>query len=209
MSATSNVKAAVDYSELIKALTTVHAQPLWDRYMKLATCAPQLRDPAHVWRWRDMLPFIERAVREVPMEDAERRVLLLTNPAFGGRAVTTTNLGAGLQILEPGEHALAHRHSLSALRFVMSGTGAVTIVDGKRCPMAEGDLILTPTWTWHEHVNEGRERVVWFDGLDLPLAQHLDSIFLQLGPARRLQAAALHQSRHRRGRDADTRLLFA
>ncbi len=183
MSATSNAKAAVDYSELIEALAAVHAQPLWDRYMQLATRAPQLSEPAHVWRWRDMLPFIERAVREVRMEDAERRVLLLTNPAFGGRAVTTTNLSAGLQILEPGERALAHRHTLSALRFVMSGTGATTIVDGKRCPMAEGDLILTPTWTWHEHVNEGRERVVWFDGLDLPLAQHLDSIFLQLGPA--------------------------
>jgi gentisate 1,2-dioxygenase len=183
MSASPNINAAVDYSEMIEALATVHAQPLWDRYMTLAPRAPRLQDPAHIWRWRDMLPFIERAVREVHMDHAERRVLLLSNPAFGGRAVTTTNLSAGLQILEPGEHALAHRHSLSALRFVMSGTGATTIVDGKRCPMAEGDLILTPTWTWHEHVNEGGNRVVWFDGLDLPLAQHLDSVFLQLGPA--------------------------
>jgi gentisate 1,2-dioxygenase len=57
----------------------------------------------------------------------------------------------------------------------------VTWVNGKRCEMKEGDLILTPAWCWHEHRNEGNERVVWFDGLDVPLAQQLRSIFLEFG----------------------------
>jgi gentisate 1,2-dioxygenase len=185
MSSQPQAEAGPDYSSLIGALAQVHAQPLWDRYMGLVPREPRPADAPHIWRLAEMRPLIERAVREVSMEDAERRVLLLTHPAFGGSVATTTNLSGGLQILEPGEHAPAHRHTLSALRFVMSGSGAVTIVDGKRCPMEEGDLILTPTWTWHEHVNEGSSRMVWFDGLDVPLAKYLDSVFLQLGPASR------------------------
>lgn len=80
MSATSNLKAAVDYSELIEALAAVHAQPLWDRYMKLATRAPQLRDPAHVWRWRDMLPFRVNCPRP-----AIRRNSAIRGPAHSRR----------------------------------------------------------------------------------------------------------------------------
>ena len=114
-----------------------------------------------------MQPLVERAVAEVSMEDAERRVLLLTHPAFAGSVATTTNLSAGLQTLLPGETARAHRHALQAIRFVMQGSGAVTSVNDHACPMAEGDLILTPAWTWHEHLHPGTGRMVWFDGLDV------------------------------------------
>lgn len=171
------------YAGLIAELAACHAQPLWDRYQRIATREPRACDTPLAWAWRDMLPLIERASREVSMEDAERRVLLLTHPAFGGAPVTTTNLGAGLQTLLPGETARAHRHSLQALRFVMQGSGAITSVNAQRCPMDQGDLVLTPAWTWHEHAHPGAERLVWFDGLDLPLLRHLDSVFFELaGP---------------------------
>lgn len=171
------------YAGLIADLAVRHAQPLWDRYQRIATREPRAADAPMAWAWRDMLPLIERASREVAMEDAERRVLLLTHPAFGGAPVTTTNLGAGLQTLLPGETAHAHRHSLQALRFVMEGRGAVTSVNARRCAMNQGDLVLTPAWTWHEHVHPGAERLVWFDGLDLPLMRHLDGIFFEMaGP---------------------------
>jgi len=65
----------------------------------------------------------------------------------------------------------------------MQGHGAVTSVNQHRCPMSEGDLVLTPAWTWHEHVHSGDARMVWFDGLDLPLMQQLDSMFFEIaGP---------------------------
>ncbi|MEO7938270.1 MAG: cupin domain-containing protein [Burkholderiaceae bacterium] len=172
-----------DYAGMIDALAERHAQPLWDRYHRITTREPKAPDAPMLWSWREMLPLIERAAREVSMEDAERRVLLLTHPAFGGRVATTTNLSGGLQTLLPGEVARAHRHSLQAIRFVMSGSGAVTNVNRHRCPMAQGDLVLTPAWTWHEHVHSGTERMVWFDGLDLPLLSHLDSMFFEIaGP---------------------------
>lgn len=167
---------------LLDALTAADIQPLWDRYMRQVTREPAPIDGPKAWSWRAMQPLIERAVAEVGMEDAERRVLLFCHPAFAPSITTTTNLASGLQILQPGEHADAHRHTVAALRFMMEGSGAVTWVDGKRCEMAEGDLILTPSWCWHEHRNEGDRRVVWFDGLDVPLVQYLSSAFLEFGP---------------------------
>ncbi len=171
------------YAGMIAALAEHHAQPLWDRYHRITTREPHAPDAPMAWAWADMEPLVERAVREVAMEDAERRVLLLTHPAFAGSVATTTNLSGGLQTLLPGEIARAHRHSLQAIRFVMSGSGAVTSVNQHRCPMAEGDLVLTPAWTWHEHIHPGSERMVWFDGLDLPLLHQLDSMFFEIaGP---------------------------
>jgi len=114
------------------------------------------------------------------MEDAERRVLLMANPAHDSGLATTNNLLGGIQILQPGERAAPHRHTIAALRFVMAAApGAATIVNGHDCPMRQGDLILTPSWAWHEHINAGEEQVIWFDGLDLPLVHHLDSMFLE------------------------------
>jgi gentisate 1,2-dioxygenase len=45
--------------------------------------------------------------------------------------------------------------------------------------MAPGDLILTPSWAWHDHGNETKERVVWMDGLDIPLIGSLEAMFFQ------------------------------
>ena len=168
------------YIGLTADLAARHAQPLWDRYQRVTSREPSARDEPMAWFWRDMQPLIARATREVAMQDAERRVLLLTHPAFGGAVATTTNLSAGLQTLLPGETARAHRHSLQAIRFVMTGSGAVTTVNAQRCAMNQGDLVLTPAWTWHEHIHPGSEPLVWFDGLDLPLLHHLDSMFFEL-----------------------------
>lgn len=166
---------------LLEALAEVNSQPLWDRYMRLNTREPQHYEPL-IWPWARMAPLIERAATEISMEQAERRVLLLTHPDFPGTVFTTPTLSGGLQVLNPGESAGAHRHTLAALRIVMTGNGAVTTVDGKRCEMRPGDLVLTPAWSWHEHCHEGSERMVWFDGLDYPLARQLGAVFFEMGP---------------------------
>ena len=166
---------------LREALQAVNSAPLWECFRTLLTREPQFFEPL-LWTWSAMAPLIERAAREVSMADAERRVLLLTHPGFPGTIFTTPTLSAGLQILNPGESAHAHRHSVAALRLVMMGEGARTVTDGKVCPMEPGDLILTPAWTWHEHHHDGPTRTVWLDGLDFPLSRALGSIFLELGP---------------------------
>ncbi|MEO6625984.1 MAG: cupin domain-containing protein, partial [Burkholderiaceae bacterium] len=177
--------------DLVSALADCHAQPLWDRYHRITRRAPTAPDAPWHWPWDRMAPLIDRAVAEVSMQDAERRVLLLTHPAFPGSVGTTTNLSSGLQTLLPGETARAHRHALQAIRFVMQGKGAVTSVNEHRCAMAEGDLILTPAWTWHEHIHPGEGRMVWFDGLDLPLCTYLDTMFFEMGGEDRVSVEPL------------------
>jgi gentisate 1,2-dioxygenase len=173
----------------LQTLAAANCQPLWDRYRTLVSREPITPDHSLHWSWRDMQRHIERAIIETRPADAERRVLLLTHPAFNGAAATTTNILGGLQILMPGETAPAHRHTLAAMRFVLQGEGAVTFVDGQPCAMAEGDFIITPSWHWHEHVNNGQQRLVWFDCLDLPLVQHLNTIFFEPGPSNQDQVS--------------------
>ena len=166
---------------LIAALEKARMPPLWDRYKKITPLHPRALDgPAH-WRWRDVEPFAERAAVEVPIEDVERRAIIMVNPAFGGETVTTSNLIAAFTVLEPGDHAVPHRHTAAAIRFSTRAEGAVTIVNGRRCEMHEGDLVLTPPMCWHGHINESGRRTVWFDAANIPLINSLDANFFEPG----------------------------
>ncbi len=133
------------------------------------------------WRWRDIEPFTGRAAKEVAIEDVERRALILANPAFGGETVTTQNLIAAFTVLEPGDRAVPHRHTAAAIRFSTRADGAVTVVNGRRCEMKEGDLVLTPPMCWHGHINESGRRTVWFDAANMPAICALDASFFEPG----------------------------
>ena len=104
-------------------------------------------------------------------------MLMLLNPGLEGAAATTPTLFAGMQLILPGEVARAHRHSPAAIRVIVEGHGAYTAVDGERCFMEPGDLILTPSWSWHDHGNDTAEPMIWLDGPDLPMLGALDVIF--------------------------------
>jgi gentisate 1,2-dioxygenase len=163
------------------AMRAASVSALWERPARPNTPA----ETAHVWRWETIEPLIDAAVGETNMDNAERRVLVLHNPALNamGRMGASKSLSVNLQVLMPGERARPHRHTMSALRFVLEGSGAVTVVDGKPCEMARGDMILTPGWTWHEHVHEGDTRMVWVDALDVPVHDFLDTGVFEPGPA--------------------------
>ena len=137
------------------------------------------------WRWTDLQTHIERAVALASPEDVERRVLLFADPALSapGRTQTSRMLNAGLQILLPGEAARAHRHTIDAIRLVLQGSGAITRVDGQDCRMEPGDLILTPANTWHEHVHDGDQPIIWLDGLNGPMHRFLGTAVFETGPA--------------------------
>jgi gentisate 1,2-dioxygenase len=166
---------------LVGALERANIHPLWDRYKRITPVAPRPADAPMHWRWRDIEPFTERAAREVGIEDVERRALILANPAFGGETVTTQNLIGAFTVLEPGDKAVPHRHTAAAIRFATRAEGAVTIVNGRRCEMKEGDLVLTPPMCWHGHVNQGSRRTVWFDAANMPAICSLDASFFEPG----------------------------
>ena len=107
---------------------------------------PRSEAVPYLWRWRDLRPQAIRAAELVGTQQAERRVLRLTNPKLSGAASST--LVANIQIVMPGEIARAHRHSAAALRLIIEGRGGYTVVNGERVPMYPGDLVLTPNWSW-------------------------------------------------------------
>ena len=129
------------------------------------------------WRWRDLRPQAMRAAELVGTQQAERRVLRLTNPNLPG--VASNTLVANIQIVMPGEIARAHRHSAAALRLIIEGRGGYTVVNGERVPMFPGDLVLTPNWTWHDHANDTDAPMIWLDGLDTPLVRMLEAGFYE------------------------------
>ena len=154
-----------------------HMYGLWELASQM-TPHPQPKMIAHMWPWSRLKSIVDESGSAVPVGE-ERRALQLFNPGLSGRWATTNNLIAAVQVLLPGEVARAHRHSPTAIRFIIEGNGAYTAVDGERVYMAPGDLILTPSWAWHDHGNETTERVVWMDGLDIPLIQSLEAMFFQ------------------------------
>ena len=166
---------------LIATLGAKNFHPLWDRYKKITPLHPRPKDSTFLWRWRDVEPLTARAAAEVPIEDVERRAIIMVNPAFGGETVTTSNLLAAFTVLEPGDRAVPHRHTAAAIRFSTRAEGSVTIVNGRRLEMREGDLILTPPMCWHGHINESDHRTVWFDAANIPLINSLDANFFEPG----------------------------
>ena len=170
-------------ADLIATLEAADMHPLWDRYQTIIPVQPSAPDAAMHWRWRDVEPLAMRAATEVPLDDKERRALIVANPAFGGDTVTTSNLIGAFTILEPGDRAPPHRHTAPAIRFGVDSDGAATIVDGRRCDMGKGDLVLTPPMCWHGHINDSSQRTVGFDALGSPLTNLLDASFFEPGTA--------------------------
>ena len=165
-----------DYRE---ALTRQNLVPLWPSLRAmLPPGKPQPRTRATAWSYQALKPLLLQAGELTPIEKAERRVLVLANPGHGlEKMQASAAIYLGMQLLLPGEWAPAHRHTPNAVRMIVEGEGAYTTVNGEKCPMSRGDLILTPTGLWHEHGHDGDEPVIWLDVLDLPLVYYMEASY--------------------------------
>lgn len=130
-----------------------------------------------LWGWAEMKELMLESERLIGMNEAERRGLILVNPGLGGKPYMTNTIFGDVQILAPGESAPAHRHTTSASRFFLEGTGGYTTVEGERCTMVPGDLVINPSWAWHDHGNEGNSDITYLNVLDVPLVTNLGAVF--------------------------------
>ncbi|MBT6277016.1 MAG: gentisate 1,2-dioxygenase [Chromatiales bacterium] len=153
--------------------------PLWEVLKGLLPAQPQAHAQPYHWVYDTVRPLLLESGALLTAQEAERRVLVLENPAYVGQSKTTASLYAGIQLVLPGETAPAHRHTPSALRFVLEGTGGFTAVDGERTTMHPGDFVITPPWAWHDHGNDGDGPVAWLDGLDIPMMQFFEAVFTE------------------------------
>jgi 1-hydroxy-2-naphthoate dioxygenase len=147
--------------------------------LQAAIGGPRPAGKPHLWSWPMVEALLAEAGKALPESMEARRSLLFNNPGLPTPTATHT-INMGIQQILPGETAWAHRHSIAALRFIVEGSlDAKTVVDGEPCPMEEFDLILTPSWTWHDHRNRSSRPVTWVDILDIPLVCALNQIFYQ------------------------------
>ena len=176
-----------DYRDELKQLNLV---PLWPSLRGvLPPHIPTRNTRATAWAYKDIKPLLLKAGELTPIEKAERRVLVLANPGHGlEKMQASAAMYLGMQLLLPGEWAPSHRHTPNAVRMIVEGEGAYTTVDGEKCPMSRGDLILTPTGLWHEHGHDGTEPVVWLDVLDLPLVYYMEASYHINGERQTVQA---------------------
>jgi gentisate 1,2-dioxygenase len=153
---------------------------------------------ARLWRWIEIEPLVRKSAEFMrPGRGAERRILRLDNPGVPERTSTHT-ISTAVQFILPGEVAPAHRHTPSAVRFMLHGHGAYTTVEGDKCVMEPGDLVLTPSMTWHDHGNEGTEPAMWIDGLDSPVVRYLENLAMDPYPEERQPVAAVSGVSERR-----------
>jgi gentisate 1,2-dioxygenase len=165
--------------DYVQDLTNVNLVPLWPSLRGvLPPTRPKPLTQATAWHYKDIRPLLMKAGEVTPIEKAERRVLVLANPGHGLQKMqASAAIYLGMQLLLPGELAPPHRHTPNAVRMIVEGEGAYTTVQGEKCLMARGDLILTPTGLWHEHGHDGDQPVVWLDVLDLPLVYYTETSY--------------------------------
>src|SRR4030067_718379 len=103
---------------------------LWHVATETEPWCPQPKSVPMLWRCRVIEPLVRKAPDLVSAEKAARRVVMLVHPGPKEWGAAAGLLYSGVQIMNPGEFTSAHRHQASALRFVMEGTGAHTVVAG-------------------------------------------------------------------------------
>ncbi len=167
------------------AIAAQNLAPLWEVLHNLVTPEPATKTMAAIWRYDEIRDAIMQSGDLITAKEAIRRVLILKNPGLAGEAKITNSLFAGLQLILPGEVAPAHRHTQSALRFIVEGSGAYTAVEGEKTIMEPGDFVITPAWTWHDHGNDSSGPMVWLDGLDIPIVNAFEAGFAEESTAER------------------------
>ena len=180
--ATSQDRAA-ELEVLYKSFTDLNMEGGWHRRFPALWPEPRRNFLPFVWHYADVKPILDCAGELVSTEQAELSTLTMFNPVEGNIYSTVRTIVAAYQMIKPGETARAHRHTPNALRLILEGRGTSTIVNGKQVEMRPGDVLLTPSWAWHSHANDGAEQCYWMDFLDVPLVHLLEPMFYEPHPA--------------------------
>ena len=177
-----DLKDSGTLEDLYSNLDTCHIQAGWAKAEPSLWDAPRKSYRPMHWNWEEGRAALGAAGRLVDTELAERRNLILFNPVEGNRYATVRTMICAYQMILPGEVARSHRHTPNALRMVLEGEGAYTVVNGERLDMRVNDVLLTPNWHWHGHGSEADGPCSWLDCLDVPTTHLLEPMFYESHP---------------------------
>ena len=168
--------------ELYSSIYALNMEGGWHRKAPALWPSPRENFLPYLWRYEDVKPILAVAGDLVDHSMADRRNLTMTNPVPGNPYSTLRTLVAAYQSIKPGEIAHSHRHTPNALRIILEGRGTYTVVNGTQIEMCPGDVLLTPSWCWHAHGNDGQDECIWVDVLDVPLVHLLEPMFFEHHP---------------------------
>lgn len=175
--------SAVDsLDDLHSELRGIGIEPGWDKPEPSLYPLPKENFVPVGFSWETGKAALDAAGRLISTDLAERRNLILHNPIEGNYYATVRTLICAYQMILPGEKARSHRHSPNALRLILEGEGAYTVVDGQHLEMRPNDVLLTPNWHWHGHGSESDGPCYWLDCLDVPLVHLLEPMFFEDHP---------------------------
>jgi gentisate 1,2-dioxygenase len=170
--------------DLYHRLDSAGFSPGWAKPEPSLWPEPKHDFPVAHFSYSEAKDALRQAARFVSPADAERRNLICVNPKPGNSYATARNLVAAYQMVGPGERARSHRHTPNALRLILDlPPDTYTTVDGTRIDMSPGDVVLTPSWSWHGHANDGGTEAFWLDFLDVPFVQHTGAMFFEPHPS--------------------------
>ncbi len=167
---------------LHEELAQAHVIPTWIYAPDIVGRAPDPGYRPYLWKWQRMHELLMRAGELVtPERGAERRSIDHVNPDLAEHNSTSHTLATAFQLVRPGEVAPAHRHTAGAIRFAVDSQGGdvFTTVEGEKLPMERFDLVLTPSWMWHQHENQSDHDIIWLDALDYPLVNLMRASFFE------------------------------
>jgi gentisate 1,2-dioxygenase len=157
--------------ELNRELEDKNLIGFWNIVTGRPSYEPKAPYESCLWKWSDISTALDHAGEALDLEQSFRRFIGFRPPSL--KMGTTNTLLLGAQLVKPGEIAEAHHHTMGAVRFVIRGGGAQTTVNGEPFPMEAGDLITTPSLSWHDHYNGSDQPIIWLDGADGPFIKLL------------------------------------
>ena len=136
-----------------------------------------------LWKWTKIRAGLEAAGELITTNyKGARRAISLVHPNMSDGTSHTLNMA--VQLVKAGEAVYSHRHTNAAMRFVIAGgAGVYTITDGEKCVMERGNLVIQPSWGYHNHINETDRDAIWIDCLDSGLMRMLRTMFQEPHPA--------------------------
>jgi 1-hydroxy-2-naphthoate dioxygenase len=153
----NQVQALRDESDYIQ-LRSAAIRPTWE---KTKTVNFPMR-----YRWKETEAQLN-ALAKNEGNPYDGVALEYVNPVTGGSTLPT--LGCWIQMLRPGERTKKHRHTSSAMYFVVRGEGA-TMVGEQALEWKQHDSFVIPNWAWHEHINRSKSsEAILFSVNDIPV----------------------------------------
>jgi gentisate 1,2-dioxygenase len=165
--------------DIRQEISEQNLSPLWEIVEGLFSKEPVFPVRPLVWKGKKIIELLRQVGNMVvPGAEVGRRVLTLIHPDAKQYGGANWNLQVGFQLVKKGEQAPPHKHNAQASRFVIEGKAA-TVIDGERINMEPGDYVLTPAWTFHEHLLDEGDYILWLDTLDIPFVTRQGIAFFQ------------------------------